>query len=90
MRSNDEIHDAIIDVKYEVLGLREDFVDLKAHVNDQHEAYTALLAQKADRRDLTLAVLWRQSPKWMKLVGAIVTAAVAVSAAVGERLPLPF
>lgn len=71
-----------------VLDLREDFLDLKQHVNDELEVQRAELKMKAEKRDLTLLVLWRQSPTWLKIVGAIATVSGGILAAVAARLPI--
>lgn len=73
-----------------VLDLKDEFIDLKKHVNDELEVQRDALALKADKTDLTLWIMWKQSPTWMKIVGAAVTAAVAITAAVAQAVPLPF
>jgi hypothetical protein len=72
-----------------VLDLREDFIDLKKHVNDELEVQKHTLDRKADKTDLTLWIMWKQSPTWMKVVGAAVTAAVAITSAVAAMVPMP-
>lgn len=84
MRTNDEIHDAVLDVRHQVLGLREDFIDLKKHVNDELEVQKEALVLKADKSDLTLLVLWKQSPIWLKIAGAAITAGMTAAAFVAR------
>jgi len=79
MKTNDELHEAIIDVRENVVGLRDDFVDLKRHVNEELEVQKVALSTKAEKADLTLFVLWRQSPTWLKIAGAATTAGIAAA-----------
>lgn len=69
-----------------ILDLREDFIDLKRDVfND--------LDKKANKGDINLWLLWRQSPVWMKSVATLVlTGVLGVGATAIDlhRIPLPF
>jgi len=77
-----------MDVLREVLYLRSDFVDLKEYVNHEQTIMRKAIEGKADRSDLTLFVLWKQSPTWLKIVGAIATVSGGILAAVAARLPI--
>lgn len=47
-----DIYDAILDVRSDVADLREQFIDLKGHVNDERDDMLALINQKVDKDDL--------------------------------------
>jgi hypothetical protein len=72
-----------------VIDLREDFVDLKQHVNDELEIQKRALELKAAKADINLWLLWKQSPLWMKIVGAAGTAVAALASAAAGYIPLP-
>ena len=75
-----------------VLDVREKMLDLKAHVNDELEAQRKVLELKADRNEINLILLWKQSPLWMKVISLAVAVSTAAIAALLPNLPsnLPF
>ena len=55
-KTNDDIYEKVVDIHEKVIGLRSDFVDLKRHVNDEHDALIGVLDTKQDQTELLASI----------------------------------
>lgn len=79
-----------------VQDIRDDMFDLKTHVNDELEIQKYALAEnkralnlKADHKDITLWVMWQQSPVWLRTLTTITVISSGALAVVVPLLHLP-
>lgn len=81
-RSINDVYSVVLDTKGEVLGLREDFTDLKGHVNDQLELMNIRIEQKVDKTELLTSLGFKlfnnKAVRWT--AGVILTATVSTVA----------
>jgi len=81
-KTNDEIYEIVLDTRTHVVELREDFVDLKSHVNDQLEVMSKQIDGKLDDNQLLTSLgfklLNNKAGRWV--IGVITFTALATIA----------
>lgn len=82
-RSIEDVYEKTLDIHGDVLALREDFFDLKEHVNDELELMNAEIKTKVSSSDLLSSLgfklLANKAVRWG--LGVIATTAVGTIAA---------